>query len=79
MEIVCEVCEHFFSFPEYNNEMGQCRIKSVSMVPMQQPDRHGEEFIALFNKGRWPEVDHRSWCGNFKENSEIKHDEVEEL
>ncbi|NMW19014.1 MAG: hypothetical protein HKK66_08340 [Chlorobiaceae bacterium] len=77
MEIACEACEHFFSFPEYNNEMGQCRMKSPSMVPMQQPDMHDDDFKAMFNKGGWPEVDHKAWCGRFKECGEIKHDALE--
>ncbi len=73
MEIVCEACEHYFSFPEYNNEMGQCRMKSPSMVPLQQHHKHGDDFNAMLNKGVWPEVDHKAWCGSFKDNSEIKH------
>lgn len=52
-------------------------MKSPSMVPMQQPEQHGDDFKAMFNKGGWPEVDHKAWCGRFKECGEVKHDALE--
>ena len=66
MEILCENCEFFLPFAEYNNEMGQCRMNPPALIPIQLPEKHDEEFKDLFNKGRWPEVDHRAWCGKFK-------------
>jgi hypothetical protein len=73
MEILCEDCEYFCPFPEYNNEMGQCRMKPPAIVKIQLPDNHDDEFKTLFYEGRWPEVDHKTWCGKFKHKDHDDH------